>query len=193
MKASLPPAWNAEGLLPPINTADPTSRDRSPYSCKLIDLIERFGTSPKRINILQGFMEYRKFLHDLNVREGFHWVNGSFTEDKERLKGSAPKDIDVVTYFRPPPTLTQSSLSAEQMGLMFQPTKTKERFRVDGAIMPFGEESTLEFIEENLYWSGLFSHTRTGQWKGFLRVDLNPTEDLEAQNYLDKLKKEASQ
>lgn len=179
-------------MLPPTNLDNPISRDRSPYACQLAGFIERFGTSAERLDILEGFLDYRAFLHDLNIEEGFHWLNGSFTEDKERIRGSAPQDIDVVTYFNPPNTLTQSSLSAEQYDLMFKPKKTKERFRVDGTIMPFGQVSTEGFIDENLYWSSLFSHTRSGKWKGFLKMPLSGDEDSEARQYLEKLKQEVS-
>jgi len=184
------PEWNNEGILPPINTADPTSRDRSPYTCALLDFIERFGTSLERLEILEGFLEYRAFLHSLGIIEGFHWINGSFVEDKEQLYGNAPNDIDVITYFNPPASLTKSSLTPEQHGWMFKPEQTKERFKVDGSIMPFGSPSTEDFIEDNLYWSGLFSHTRTGKWKGFVKITLKPEQDAIAANHLVKLKQE---
>lgn len=184
------PQWNEEGYLPPIDAANPTSKDRSPYACVLIDFIERFGTSAERLTIMEGFLRYRVFLHSLGIQEGFHWINGSFTEDKERLRGSAPKDLDVVTYFKPPEDLKQSDLNEEQLGLMFDPQKTKERFHVDGMIMPFGEPSTAHFIEQSTYWHGLFSHTRTGIWKGFLRIPLSNDHDTAATDYLTKLRSE---
>lgn len=153
-----------------------------------MDLIERFGTNPQRCGILEGFLVYRSFLHGLGITDGFQWVDGSFVEDKERRRGEPPKDIDVVTYFKPPATLTRNSLSTEQESLLFDPDATKEKFRVDGLIMPFGEASTEDFIEETAYWHGLFSHTRTGVWKGFLQIPLAAGEESEAAEYLKRIR-----
>lgn len=182
-----PPAWNAAGILPPIReTSESTGHDRSPYRCDLMSLIERFGTSPVRCKILKGFLEYRLFLHGLGITEGFQWVNGSFVEDKERRRGEPPKDIDVVTYFRKPITLTKSSLNEEQTKFLFDPHSCKQKFHVDGLIMPFGEASNESFIEDTAYWLSLFSHTREGVWKGFLHVPLGAGGEAEAAEYLQR-------
>ncbi|WP_407681941.1 hypothetical protein [Pseudomonas hamedanensis] len=34
------------------------------------------------------------------------------------------------------------------------------------------------------YWYSMWSHRRTGQWKGFLRVDLSPVQDEAAKTLL---------
>lgn len=190
MNQSLPP-WNAEGLLPAISSSDPTSRNRSPYPIGLIGLIERFGTSPERCKILAGFLQYRSFLHSLGISEGFQWVDGSFTEDKESRYGAAPNDIDVVTYFKKPPGLSQNSLSPEQWNWLFKPKHAKSRFKVDGIIMPLGEPSDERNISETCYWHGLFSHTKQSAWKGYLQIPLSPADDEKAAEYLNQINPKA--
>ena len=37
-----------------------------------------------------------------------------------------------------------------------------------------------EIIEQSIYWYSIWSHTRTGQWKGYLQVDLSPSHDAAA-------------
>jgi hypothetical protein len=191
MNVSPPPDWNAEGFLPPVDSSDPISRNRSPYPIGLVDLIERFGTSPERCEILKGFLEYRSFLHGLGISEGFQWIDGSFTEDKESRSGAAPNDIDVVTYFKQPPGLTQNSLSPEERDWLFKPKHAKSRFKVDGIIMPLGNPSDERNISEICYWHGLFSHTRQSDWKGYLQITLSLIDDADAAEHLNQAKQRA--
>lgn len=57
------PAWNTQGVLPPVDVADPTSPLRSPYVVPLSEAVQRFGTSAERLTILEGLLEYRAALH----------------------------------------------------------------------------------------------------------------------------------
>jgi hypothetical protein len=77
------PPWNAEGILPPIDAAAPTSANRAPYAVSLSDFVLRFSTSQERIGILTGFLNYRAALHAAGLTSGFQWVNGSFMEQVE--------------------------------------------------------------------------------------------------------------
>ncbi len=53
------PAWNPQGVLPPIDVLNPTDAKRSPYRVLLTDLVVRFATSPERRQILRGWLDYR--------------------------------------------------------------------------------------------------------------------------------------
>ena len=121
------PNWNAQGVLPPINPASPVATDRSPYSVSLTDLVLRFGTTPKRQLILDGFLNFRAALHTVGLIKGFRWVDGSFLEDIKMIEGRDPVDIDVVTFFHLPAEQTQESLfSASQR--LFAPAHTKQDY-----------------------------------------------------------------
>jgi hypothetical protein len=79
--ASVIPAWNATGVLPPIRPAAPgNSPDRSPYAVDLVSLIDRFATSQERMNILDGLLRFRAALHGAGMVSGFQWLDGSFKE-----------------------------------------------------------------------------------------------------------------
>jgi hypothetical protein len=112
------PAWNAEGVLPPIAVADPTSPLRSPYVVPLTEVVLRFGMSPVRRVLLEGLMRYRAELHAVGLIQGFQWLDGSFLEDVEQLASRPPNDIDVVTFYHLPPDATQASI-AQQVGGLF--------------------------------------------------------------------------
>src|SRR5690606_3212200 len=90
------------GVLPPVNPDNPTGPDRSPYQVSLVDLVLRFGTSPKRREILDGLLRFREQLHNLGLVTGFQWLDGSFLEEVELLEQRPPHDIDVVTFVEPP-------------------------------------------------------------------------------------------
>jgi hypothetical protein len=66
------------------------------------------------------------------------------------------------------------------------PALSKANFSVDH--YPFDATANpVLTVESARYWSLLFSHSRTGVWKGMLRVELNtPNEDAGARAELAK-------
>lgn len=61
------PAWNALGLLPPVNPDLLASPVRSPYAVSLKDLIMRFATTVQRQVVLKGLLDHRAELHRLGI------------------------------------------------------------------------------------------------------------------------------
>jgi hypothetical protein len=58
--------------------------------------------------------------------------------------------------------------------------KIKADFSVDHFLIDGGHHPEFT-IEATRYWCGLFSHTRTGVWKGMLRIEINnPVDDTDA-------------
>ncbi len=179
------PAWNAEGLLPPINVAAPTSAHRAPYPVSLVDVAMRFGTSSERIAILRGLIDYRAALHATGLTNGFQWIDGSFLEHVEASpRNRPPGDVDVVTFFWMPTGLTQRTLRSRAPNLF--PTTAvehdalKTRFRVDAFPVELGRRGDL-LVKDSAYWYGLWAHQRSSfKWKGFLQIDLAPAEDASA-------------
>lgn len=49
------PNWNEIGVIPPMDMEHPTSAYRSPYKTDILKFVERYATSPQRIEILLGF------------------------------------------------------------------------------------------------------------------------------------------
>lgn len=113
------------------------------------------------------------------MTEGFQWVDGSFLEDVEKTQSRPPGDIDVVTfYWSSDPDFTNTFLTA--FPSIANRAKIKADFFVDHFPIDVGyhPEAT---VEATRYWCGLFSHTRTGVWKGMLRIDLDtPADDASA-------------
>ncbi|MEO5862708.1 MAG: hypothetical protein ABIQ03_09640 [Burkholderiales bacterium] len=110
---------------------------------------------------------------------GFQWIDGSFLEDVEKTENRSPGDIDVVTfYWSDDQDFTTNFIAA--FPDIANRAKIKADFFVDHFPIDAGyhPEAT---VEATRYWSGLFSHTRTGIWKGMLRIDLDtPADDNEA-------------
>lgn len=178
------PEWNAEGVLPPIG-ADPVSPDRSPYPVSLFQLVERFAMTPERRTILDGFLRYRAGLHTCGLVEGTQWVDGSFMENIEDRESRPPNDVDVVTFFLTPSGKTEKDIVGKNPDL-FVHDAVKQTYHVDA--FPVGMRGTLEqLLQQATYWYSLWSHTRTQRWKGYLAVDLAPTEDDGALSLLSKM------
>jgi hypothetical protein len=188
--ASIPDhSW--DGLLPPWEGRDPTTNvNRSPYRCSWQDIIDRFATSPKRIDILLGLLGYRALLRDHGVTIGFQWLTGSFVERINR----EPNDVDVVTFFQVPAAFSQADAEA-----LFNHGHNKKTYFCDHYPVPLSypvspdadpTEHGAVLVDNTTYWYGLFSHRRdTYAWKGFLRLDLLPAEyDDPARELLETIK-----
>lgn len=179
------PAWNHDGLLPPIRRTDAGADfDRSPYSVGLTTLIDHFATSPERVKILNGLLGFRAKLHGAGIIEGFQWVDGSFTEQVELLESRPPRDVDVVTFFKVPGGEDQMSLMAKY-GSLFDSSNVKTTFLVDSYFVVLGEKLDGNSVRRVSYWYSMWSHRRDGRWKGFVQIDLDPSQDADASALLN--------
>jgi hypothetical protein len=178
------PEWNISGILPPISPGEPGhSMNRSPYRAGLLDVVESFSSSPERRRILTGLLDYRAALHEVGLKKGFQWLNGSFLEAVEVTDIRSPRDVDVVTFFHLPDQVDQESLVQKHPHL-FEPAMTKQSFLVDAYLLRLGTPSQKSFVKRVSYWYSMWSHTRTGVWKGFVEVDLSPGEDRSCRDFL---------
>jgi len=177
------PGWNAQGVIPPINQLDPTSAERAPYSVSLTDLALRFGQTPERREVLDGFLRYRAELHAVGLTQGLQWLNGSFLEDVESLETRPPNDIDVVTYYRLPAGRSQLDLLRQRRDLFPIDRAThlqlKSDYKVDAYLVNLAAVPE-RLMERSTYWYSLMSHRRNQLWKGYVQIDLAPAEDTTA-------------
>ena len=177
------PNWNAQGVIPPINDLQPTTVDRSPYTVSLTDVILRFGLSPERRTVLDGFLRYRAALHAAGLVQGFQWLDGSFLEHVELLESRPPKDIDVVTFYKLPVGKTQQDLQTKTPDIFpisrVSQKALKANYQVDAYIVHLGMVSE-RLVERGTYWYSMWSHRRNTIWKGYVQVDLAPFEDTAA-------------
>ena len=186
------PDWNPQGVLPPINSTNPTSVDRSPYAVPITDLILHYGTTLRRQTILSGFLAFRAALHSAGLTQGFQWIDGSFLENIEEIERRDPGDVDVVTFFHLPNGQTQQDLLNVQP-LLFNPADTKTNYHVDAYFVQLDGNTPEPLVEQSTYWYSLWSHRRNGLWKGFLQIDLSPTDNAVAKANLDKMSNQGGQ
>lgn len=173
------PSWNAQGLIPPINETDPAGVERSPYAVSLLELIMNYSTSPERTKILQGLLKFRSHLHQLGLRQGFQWLDGSFLENIEALQQRPPRDIDVVTFLLAEP---ETEPDLEQP--VFYQDWAKSEYSVDSYFVEAFALPPEQLVSWSTYWYSMWSHRRNQAWKGYLQIDLDPREDAAACDYL---------
>lgn len=190
------PDWNAQGVIPPVNSLQPTLADRSPYTVSLTDVVLRFGLSAERRTVLDGLLRYRAALHTAGLVQGFQWLDGSFLEQVELLESRPPNDIDVVTFYKLPVGKTQLDLQAQAPDIFPNSRASKqtmkENYRVDAYPVHLGMVSE-RLIERGTYWYSMWSHRRNQIWKGYVQVDLAPVEDAAARAALENLGKQGAQ
>jgi hypothetical protein len=172
------PALTISGVLPPFHPgsgpADRTSV--SPYRTDMVMIANRFASTPHRRRILSGLLDYRQLLHDIGIRDGFQWIDGSYLEDCEKFRKQPPNDIDLVTFAERPSTAAEESkwqaFVAQYEATVFDPAATKKQYSVDAYFVDLSLPPSL-LVSRTRYWFGLFSHQRTSMiWKGMLEVPL---------------------
>lgn len=180
------PANTISGVLPPF--VGETSADKanvSPYEVEISDVILRYATSPERIEILTGLLEYRKALAEIGIAEGFQWLDGSFVEDVEMIRSRPPGDIDLVTFAHRPIQDLGTWMDVVDANVhLFDPEQTKETFHCDAYFVDLSLKPEL-LVSDTAYWFNLFSHQRgaAATWKGMIRVNL-ASDDHSAQVFL---------
>ena len=167
------PKLSASGALPPFMGADATQRaDCSPYIASMSELGEAFVHSVERATLMTGLLNYRAALRAAGVTDGFQVIDGSFTEDCERLRGRAPSDIDLVTFASLPVIRSQAAQFLQANMGLFTPALTKRNFACDAYFIDLGKPPPL-LVSDTTYFMGLFSHQRvTALWKGAVQVPL---------------------
>jgi hypothetical protein len=173
---AIPPFTN-DGVLPPfIGSSVPVSDSSlmTPHKATVAEVVQAFSTTSERRHILIGWLQYRQALRAIGLRRGFQWLGGSFLEEKERLRGSAPDDIDVMVFFRRPPHAKSDKTFrtlAMANRMLFDAPFIKAQYKVHAFRLDM-DSNTRSLIPVISYFLLLFTHQRdTYAWKGMLEVD----------------------
>jgi hypothetical protein len=102
------------------------------------------------------------------------------------IEQRAPRDIDVVTFFHLPEGQTQETLFHASPRL-FNSVHTKQDFHVDAYFVQLSGAVPEPLVRQSSYWYSMWSHQRSGRWKGYLQVDLSSKDDPAAKANLDKM------
>jgi hypothetical protein len=188
------PSFSVSGVLPPFLGGDPTSvAGQAPFRVTIDEVVDHFSFSLDRIAILEGFLDYREQMRTLDVN-GYQWLDGSFVEDCEGIRGRPPGDIDIVTFAYRPLDQQGAFLDSKaffalssQHPELFDPDTAKKNYKCDAYYVDLNQKPHA-LAESVTYWCNLFSHTRVNSlWKGMLQVRLN-VDDSNARAILDAKK-----
>ena len=173
------PEFAEYGALPPFISGHATDQGaRSPYQASMIEVVERFCTSPARAQLLKGLNAYRKHLHAGGFTSGTQWIDGSFVENIELLRKRPPNDIDVVTLFNRPLKYQidtgawANEFESHIFPSYFDTKIMKPKFKCDTYPIDL-DAGTRALVRNTTYWHGLFSDMReTNTKKGIIEVPL---------------------
>jgi|AntAceMinimDraft_17_1070374.scaffolds.fasta_scaffold17834_2 hypothetical protein len=177
------PEFDHNLVLPPHKGDPRVPADISPYPCFSLDLVHRFATSPERMVILRGFLEFRQRLRSHGLTNGYQWLDGSFLEDIEQRENRAPNDLDVLTLYWGYDFAFLKQLIASFPEFSDRDL-AKKNFSLDhfGLDVGYAPQVTVEHMR---YWLQLFTHNRDSVWKGMLKIDLDTEQnDIDALDYL---------
>jgi len=176
------PSFNHSGVLPPFLPHLPhgSAGSLAPFRVSLQNFVERFATSSYRIDILTGFLNYRKALKDAGIKHGFQWVDGSFVENVEVNRGRPPSDIDIITFAYRPEEFQGKENWEKLVGendQLFKPEISKRKFLCDAYFIDLHLPPHI-IVNRTSFWYGLFSHQRESYlWKGMLEISMADDED----------------
>jgi hypothetical protein len=175
------PDFTISGVLPPYLGPTPVNGAlMSPYETTLTRIAQKLCASNERKEIFRGVLAYRQELANIGFGGvGFQWLSGSFMEDIENLEKRHPQDVDMVIFFHRPATVADDAawqvFIADNINLLafwlVKPVYKCDPYFVDLDTMPSN------IVNQTRYWFGLFSHRRTGLWKGLLQIPLTVTQD----------------
>ena len=175
------PDFNHSHVLPPFIGDSPTAAsDGSPYRASMLEVTQRFASSPGRRRLVEGLLNYRADLAALGFVRGFQWIDGSFAEDVEAHEQRPPNDIDIVTFAFSPVGLSSTQITQLLLAhpTLFEAGKAKDKYGCDGYIVPL-DKSPESLVKRTSYYFGLFSHRRRDQvWKGLLQIPLESDDAL---------------
>lgn len=182
------PSFAANGLLPPIAGPTAVDRNRSPYFATPIELVQSFGTTPRRQHLLRNLLSYRSLMYNNGYLSGIQFLDGSFVENVECHSNREPGDIDVYSLLDAPEEILQNpTLWQSDQGYKFWADEiqnhplNKKRFELDTYALLIQELPFPYLIQDVLYWYSLFSHQKlTFAWKGFVAVPLDKNQDDDA-------------
>ncbi len=162
----------------------------------LTDFVSRFGLSPQRLKILNGFLDYRAQLHDVGLTNGFQWLDGSFLENVEFIHSRPPNDVDVVTFYHRPQGQSQLDVQKRNPALFPNGKDThdilKATYRVDAYLSDLDTPADV-LVQQSVYWYSVWSHRRDYLWKGYVQVDLSPVDDVSARALVNTLTAQGGQ
>lgn len=174
----LPPMLASPATLPPFVGNDPAiPAARSPYNATMEEIIQRFGTTTKRREILAGLIAFRREIRRLSIGAEFQWVAGSFVEKL----GREPNDVDVVTFYTTSPQEMQQ-IQADpvrwaDVQKLANRASVKGRFQCDAFFVSLSGDGRV-LVNQTHYWYGLFSHQRGSlAWKGMVQIDVASFDD----------------
>ena len=92
-----------------------------------------------------------------------------------------------MTFFYVPEGHTRESIVRAFPGA-FDKISAKLDFNVDSYFVGLNQTDSERIVERAAYWYGLWSHTKDRfRWKGYIEVDLDPSEDETARAALDRM------
>ncbi|RYD90651.1 MAG: hypothetical protein EOP50_15625 [Sphingobacteriales bacterium] len=101
-------------------------------------------------------------------------------EDVETLEQRSPRDLDVVSFVQAPGAASPTDEDLEAL----DHAAAKARFKVDSYFVELEAVAPREVAFWSAYWYSMWAHRRNLAWKGFLQVDLEPTNDAAARDWL---------
>ncbi len=174
------PGFNISGTLPPFLGPTPTAPAlMSPYQTTLVRIANKLCDSAERKEILCGLLNYRQELAGIGLTDGFQWLSGSFLEDIETLEKRHPRDVDLITFVHRPVAIADDADWSAFVGAninLLNDQLVKPVFKCDAYFVDLNT-TPVNVVNQTRYWFGLFSHRRTGLWKGLIQIPLGVSQD----------------
>lgn len=163
------PDFDEAGLLPHLIPTEngPVPR-QSPYGCSLAMFRERFGTTPRRRELIDGLTAYRERVTETGLRIALQWVSGSIVE-----RDAEPNDIDVVSFYWPPVGVSDQEAMkrfARTYNDLFEKAVSRRLYGCDPNFVLLTNHP-IRMVRSTTYWMSLYSYSKVhGRSRGFVAL-----------------------
>lgn len=176
------PSFNGRGYLRPhLERRDATDRAAlPPFHTSALDFARRFARTPARRGLCRALMDLRLAMRSAGL-VGFQWISGSFVE----ASPAAPTDLDVVSF------VALASPLADPIERRERWSELSRRFigdiaGCDAYLVDLSQPGRAKLVRDVAYWTNVFGHRRTLEWRGFIELSLDtPDVDVAALAWLD--------
>jgi hypothetical protein len=178
------PPHRKDGTLPPTSEQDGQIHRPStcsPYLVTVREFVTHFGTSPGRLDLLEGFLNLRAAIRGHGFTRGFQWIGGSFLR-----AGGTPRDIDLACFVHG--TIPWNPNFKTLYPDAFGKERVKELHKCDAR---FVDARSTTYLRWMIYWWHVYSsarpiagddpETHCDRRLGFVEVSMvTATDDAEA-------------
>ena len=181
------PPFDQNHVLPAYFGAPYNPHNYSPYKCDILEFCQHFSTSRERIEILKGFLDFRKDCL-ANGITGDQWIGGAFVEDTAAQEGRKEPDSILAVSLIQVTSQEKANRILQNFPVFTNTLLSTPKYKVEHYVFVINQ-SAKEIISLTNTWTQILTDNNLNVRKGILEIPLceDDTKDKIAYSFLNSL------